>query len=86
MLFVARLVLIWFDCISAASHVRSRVYVCMLAQKRGMLFPHAIMAISHGDSSLGAVAESSAAAFGAWVHEKLGRSDVVVSCVRPAVG
>ena len=65
--------------------VRACMFVCW--PKRGACcFPHAIMAISHDDSSLGAVAESSAAAFGAWVHEKLGRSDVVVSCVRPAVG
>jgi len=62
------------------------MYVCMLAQQRGMLFPHIIMALSHDDLSLGAIAENSAVAFGAWVHEKLGRSDVVVSCVRPAVG
>ena len=84
--FVACLVRIRFDCISAALQVCLRVHGCMLAQKRDRRFSRIIMAISHDDSSLGAIAENSAAAFGAWVHEKLGRSDVVVSCVRPAVG
>ena len=84
--FVVFLVRIRFDCISAALNVRLRVYGCMLAQKRDVRFSYIIMAISHDDSSLGAIADNSAVAFGAWVHEKLGRSDGVVSCVRPAVG
>ena len=41
------------------------------------------MALAHDAASLNAIAASSAVASRAWVHEKLGRSDVEVSCVCP---
>ena len=41
------------------------------------------MALAHDAASLNAIAASSTAKFRAWVHKKLGRSDVEVSCVCP---
>ena len=41
------------------------------------------MALAHDAASLNAIAANSAVAYRAWVHEKLGRSDVEVSCVCP---
>ena len=41
------------------------------------------MAFAHDAASLNAIAANSAAASRAWVHKKLGRSDVEFSCVCP---
>ena len=41
------------------------------------------MALAHDAASLNAIAAQSALASRAWVHEKLGRSDVEVSCMCP---
>ena len=39
------------------------------------------MALALDAASLNAIAANSAVAFRSWIHEKLGRSDVQVSCV-----
>ena len=43
------------------------------------------MATAHDEQSLSAIAAKSAVASRAWVHERLGRTDVQVSCVCPLV-
>ena len=44
-----------------------------------------VMATAHDEQSLSAIAAKSAVASRAWVHERLGRTDVQVSCVCPFV-
>ena len=69
-------------CIKVVSHTR----VCVFAGPRaewqaasGM----SAMALALDAATLNAIAANWAVAFRSWIHEKLGRSDVVVSCVCP---
>ena len=67
-------------CIEVVSHARVRVFVGPGAEWQAVSgLP--TMVLAHDAASLSAIAANSAVASRAWFHEKLGRSDVEVSCV-----
>ena len=81
---------LWMECVKPVIFIsrwcRTHAYVSSFAQEqngRRAASGVSAMPLAHDAASFNAIAANSAVASRAWVHEKLGRSDVEVSCVCP---
>ena len=70
---------------SVVKHHRIFVVFVSAQESAKLWLAYPVSAMAHDEQSLAAVAANSAVASRAWVHERLGRTDVQVSCVCPLV-